>query len=64
MNIFLSNFSEAGLANFDEGNYELRDVIAWTVIWTKIKLEKAYLGYAVVRVEGSGYKLEHLEAKY
>ncbi len=36
MNIFLSNFSEAGLANFDKDNYELRDVIAWTVIWTKI----------------------------
>ncbi len=28
------------------------------------ELEKVYPGYAVVRVEGSAYKLEHIEYKY
>ena len=36
MNIFLSNFSEAGLQNFDKDDYDLRRLFAWGFIWTKL----------------------------
>jgi hypothetical protein len=36
MNIFLSNFSEAGLFDFDKDNYQLREIFAWAFIWTKL----------------------------
>ena len=36
MNIFLSNFSEAGLSVYDKDNKDLIDILWWTHIWTKI----------------------------
>ncbi|MCR5337645.1 MAG: hypothetical protein K6E75_03720 [Lachnospiraceae bacterium] len=36
MNIFLSNFSEAGLNAYDKDNRDLKDILGWAHIWTKI----------------------------
>lgn len=41
MNIFLSNFSEAGLMKYDMENRDFQDILWWVHIWTKINKWKS-----------------------
>lgn len=52
MNIFLSNFSEAGLNAYDKDNRDLKDILWWAHIWTKINKWKS-IEYEDVPGEGT-----------
>lgn len=40
LNIFMSNFSEAGLVEYDRAGRDLTDILHWTLIWTKLNKDK------------------------
>lgn len=40
LNIFMSNFSEAGLLKYDKDDLDMTDILHWTFIWTKLNKDK------------------------
>ncbi|MBO4905240.1 MAG: hypothetical protein J5367_08465 [Lachnospiraceae bacterium] len=40
MNTFMSNFSEAGIGQYDKADRDLIDILHWTLIWTKLNKDK------------------------
>ncbi len=63
MNVFLSNFSEAGLYKYDQDHVDLYDILRWVEKWTKMNNYKS-IEYGPLPGDDAGdpYEMISLEA--